>query len=163
MHWRALLCTVVMCLVTAAHLSSSANADPDIIGPAVITDGDTIKIDGQRIRLHGIDAPEAAQTCQADGEAWGCGQAATEALKNLTEGKEVRCEERDVDRYDRIVAVCCAGGVDLNEEMVRLGLALAYRRYSLDYVEEEEEAQAESVGMWRGEFVSPWEWRASQK
>ena len=56
-----------MCLVTAAHLSSPANADPDITGPAIVTDGDTIKIDGQRIRLHDIDAPESAQTCEVNG------------------------------------------------------------------------------------------------
>ena len=71
----------------------------------------------------------------------------------------MRCEERDIDRYERIVAVCYGGSVDLNEQMVRLGLALAYRRYSLDYVEAEEEAQADGAGMWHGEFVPPWEWR----
>ena len=154
---------LIIIVALSGVLITPAFAGPDIIGPAVITDGDTIKIDDQRIRLHGIDAPEATQACQVDGEPWDCGQAATGALETLTEGKEIRCEERDIDRYDRIIAVCYAGGVDLNEEMVRMGLALAYRRYSLDYVETEETAQRNGAGMWLGEFVPPWEWRQLNK
>jgi endonuclease YncB( thermonuclease family) len=151
---------IAVLLMTAMMvIALPVSAESDITGPAVITDGDTLKINDQRIRLHGIDAPESAQTCQVDGEPWDCGQAATEALESLTEGKEVRCEERDIDRYDRIVAVCYSGGMDLNEQMVRMGLALAYRRYSLDYVEAEKAAHIRSVGIWQGEFMPPWEWR----
>ena len=150
-------------IASTLFLSPPASSEPDIIGPAVITDGDTLKINRQRIRLHGIDAPESAQTCEVDGESWDCSQAATEALETLTEDKEIRCEERDIDRYDRIVAVCYASNVDLNEQMVRLGLALAYRRYSLDYVEAEEDAERVGAGMWQGEFVPPWEWRQLQR
>ncbi len=51
----------------------------------------------------------------------------------------------------------------MGEWMVSEGLALAYRRYSLDYVEEEAEAQAARRGTWAGEFVKPWEWRRGKR
>ncbi len=57
-------------------------------------------------------------------------------------------------------AVTCE---DLGEWMVSQGLTLAYRRYSLDYVEEEAEAQAARRGIWAGEFVKPWEWRRGKR
>ena len=47
--------------------------------------------------------------------------------------------------------------------MVANGLALAYRRYSLDYVDEEADAQAARRGIWVGEFVKPWEWRRGKR
>ncbi len=131
----------------------------DISGAASVIDGDTIEIHGQRIRLHGIDAPESGQVCLADGEEYPCGQKAALALAEKIGRKPVTCEERDIDRYGRIVAVCCLGGDDLNEWLVSEGWALAYRRYSQDYVDEEHEARTARRGIWRGEFVAPWDWR----
>ena len=69
------------------------------------------------------------------------------------------CREKDRDRYRRIVAVCYLGPKDLNAFMVSEGWALAYRRYSMDYVDDEEAAKSERKGIWRGEFVPPWKWR----
>ena len=71
----------------------------------------------------------------------------------------VTCKEKDRDRYRRIVAVCFMGTHDFNAMMVRQGWALAYRRYSMDYVDEEREARKAGAGLWRGEFVPPWKWR----
>ena len=76
--------------------------------------------------------------------------------------KTVRCEQRDVDRYGRIVAVCRLGGEDLNGWLVRNGYAVAYRRYSLDYVSAEDKARSERRGLWAGEFTLPWLWRRGQ-
>ncbi len=45
-------------------------------GPARVVDGDTLFVAGERIRLHGIDAPEKDQTCSIDGRDWACGIAA---------------------------------------------------------------------------------------
>lgn len=66
------------------------------------------------------------------------------------------------DRYKRIIARCTVAGEDLEKWMVANDLALAYRRYSTEYVAQEQAAQAARVGLWRGEFVPPWEWGAVQ-
>ncbi len=100
-------------------------------GTARVIDGDTLELKGARVRLHGIDAPESTQTCIADGRRWRCGQRAASALAQRISGQSVACKERDRDRYGRIVAVCRAGGKDLNAQMVSQGWALAYRQYSL--------------------------------
>ncbi len=122
-------------------------------------DGDTIEVAGQRVRLHGIDAPEADQTCRLGSQEWRCGLVATDQLIEATLGRDVRCEGRDRDRYGRIVAVCFVGDTDLNAWLTSEGWALAYRKYSLDYVDEEERARTSRKGLWRGEFITPWDWR----
>ncbi len=75
---------------------------------------------------------------------------------------EVTCQGDTRDRYGRLIAVCCAGGTDLNGAMVLQGWALAYRKYGVDYVDQEAVARDARVGMWRGEFVPPWEWRKNR-
>ncbi len=77
--------------------------------------------------------------------------------------RSVTCEDLGRDRYKRIIARCAAGGEDMGAWMVSHGLALAYRRYSLDYVGEEADAQAARRGVWAGEFVKPWEWRRGKR
>jgi len=132
----------------------------DITGKPRIVDGDTIEIAGERIRLHGIDAPETKQTCKDDdGKEWRCGQEATFALLFMIGYHWITCKGDERDRYGRLIAVCYAGPYDLNAKMVRQGWALAYRRYSMDYVKAETFAKSRREGMWRGEFEMPWEWR----
>ena len=126
---------ILVAITMLTQLSGTAIAD--ITGPAKVIDGDTIKVGGAKIRLHGIDAPESAQVCQANDQTYRCGAQATHALTKRIGGRSVSCEERDRDRYGRIVAVCKAGGEDLNAWLVSEGLALAYRRYSTDYVAQE--------------------------
>ena len=124
-------------------------------GQARVIDGDTLELGGARIRLYGIDAPESAQRCRAQGRLWACGREATRTLARLVRLKQVACEERDRDRYGRIVAVCTAAGRDLNAWMVAEGWAVAYRRYSRAYVATERRARAAKRGVWQGEFVPP--------
>ena len=116
-----------------------------------------------RIRLHGIDAPESAQTYRAGGKTWPCGAAARRALRERIAGWPVECAERDRDRYGRIVAVCRVDGADLNAWMVSQGWAVAYRKYSTDYVSHETSAKAARRGLWRGEFVEPSRWRRGER
>ena len=134
-----------------------------IVSIARVIDGDTIDISGQRIRLHGIDTPEAKQECQREGVTWLCGAAATKTLRGLISGSDVSCTKHDKDRYGRIVAVCHANGRDLNATMVLPGMALAYRKYSGDYTGQEASAKVARRGLWAGQFVAPWDWRRGKR
>ena len=117
---------IALCLLATPALA-------DVAGTATVIDGDTLEIQGQRIRLHGIDAPESRQLCRLDGKPWQCGRDAANALADRTASRPVACEELDRDRYGRIVARCTVAGEDLGAWMVQQGLALAYRRASLSH------------------------------
>jgi endonuclease YncB( thermonuclease family) len=132
----------------------------DISGKARVVDGDTLYIGSTKIRLHGIDAPEMKQTCRTSkGKKQLCGQLAKHALQKLVKGHSVTCKGKTRDRYKRLIAVCTVGPFIINAEMVKRGWALAYRIYSKDYVDDEDDARNREVGMWQGEFMKPWEWR----
>ena len=126
-----------------------------------VIDGDTIDLNGVRYRLHGIDAPEAGQTCAAaDGGVWACGQAALRKMESLVTGHRVSCTPHEKDMYGRWVASCVSDGVDVNGEMVFSGLAWAFRKYSMDYAKAEEVAHAEHIGVWQASTETPWDFRA---
>ncbi len=151
---RALI--IALCLLAAPALA-------DVTGPARVIDGDTLEIQDQRIRLHGIDAPESRQLCRLDGKPWQCGKDATKALVDKIAHRPVTCEDLGRDRYKRIIGRCAVAGEDIESWMVVNGWALAYRRFSLDYVDEEADAQTARRGIWAGEFVKPWEWRRGKR
>lgn len=130
------------------------------LADATVVDGDTIRVGGTTYRLHGIDAAETRQSC-ADG--WPAGVEAGRALAALVAGKTVACEPRTMDRYGRTVAVCRADGVDLSAAMVRAGHALAFVRYSADYLPQEGEARSARVGVHAHDCAAPWDWRAQQR
>jgi endonuclease YncB( thermonuclease family) len=125
-----------------------------------ITDGDTLKQGGVTYRLWGIDAPESNQVCP---DGWPAGSLATTRLKELTAGRSIVCQEKDHDRYGRIVAICRASGEDLGAIMVREGFAWAFMRYSSDYVGAERQAKAAKLGVHAHGCEPPWEWRAQRK
>ena len=137
-----------------------STAHADITGKPRVIDGDTIHIGDTKIRLHGIDAPEMKQTCRTSkGKEQMCGVLAKQALERLVKGQDVTCKGDTRDRYKRLIAVCYVGQLNTNEQMVADGWALAYRRYSTDYVRAETLAKSRREGMWRTEFVPPWKWR----
>ena len=108
----------------------------ELTGVASIIDGDTLEIHGKRIRLHGIDTPESRQTClDSAGKPWRCGQKAALALADRVGRRTVRCEGKKHDRYKRLIAVCYQDKIDLNAWLVSEGWAVAYRKYSEDYVD----------------------------
>lgn len=138
-------------LLTILVLLLPVSALADVQGTATVVDGDTIEIHSQRIRLHGIDAPEWAQLCFIGGKRWSCGRDAANILFDLIAQRPVRCVERDRDRYRRIV--------DLGAWMVSTGLAVAYRKFSMDYDSQERLAKKAKAGIWGSEFILPWKWR----
>ena len=132
-------------------------------GLAGAIDGDTLEVNGVRVRLHGIDAPEHDQPCWFRRQRWPCGLEAKRVLANQLHGRQVVCEVRDRDVHGRIVATCSIAGRDINAWMVEEGWALAYRRYSHAYVVQEARAQRGRRGLWRSQFVPPWEWRETRR
>ena len=147
---------LILCLL---FLSPPVTAQT-FTGVASVTDGDSLEIRGTRIRLHGIDAPESRQFCtRPSGQSWRCGQQAALALSDRIGRRSVSCVARDTDRYGRTIAVCSQNGIDLNAWMDAEGWAVAYRRYSLDYVSADTEARSAGRNIWSGTFVMPWDWR----
>ena len=147
-------------------LAVSANAGESLTGIPRVVDEDTFVIKGERIRLKGIDAPESKQRCQGGSGNWyPCGQRSTEYLRDRIAGKPVSCQlDPERDRYGRALGTCfTSDGTNLQAWLVRNGLALAYRRYSMRYVNEEVAAQASRSGMWNGEFIPPWRWRKGER
>ncbi|HEY0418780.1 MAG TPA: thermonuclease family protein [Acetobacteraceae bacterium] len=134
-------------------------ADTVLRGEARIVDGDTLDVAGRRIRLFGVDAPEHAQTCTRARASYPCGEEARAALRRMVAGEEISCRVRDNDRYGRLVAVCFAGGRDVNEALVEQGWAVAYRTYSTAYVAAEDRAREGRKGIWAGNFERPQDWR----
>ncbi len=151
-------------VLLACFLLACNPALADVYGLAVITDGDTLKIGSERVRLFGIDAPEGRQSCEREGVSWLCGQEAGRFLRSLVAGQEITCVEKERDRYGRKVATCALpDGRDIGAVMVGAGLALAYRRYGGKlYDTPEAEAKAAKRGLWAGTFIRPWEWRKAQ-
>jgi len=162
--WRAVVVVVVGAAAFFVRSSCSTQAVADqIIGAATVIDGDTIRIDDMRIRLHGIDAPETAQSCNAaGGGTWACGIEATRELRAALSEREVNCQPVTLDRYGRTVARCFVGTIDVQADMVRRGLAWAFVKYSRDYVSEESEARAAHRGIWQVETQTAWDFRATR-
>ena len=142
--------------------------DFNIVGKATVIDGDTITINKYKIRFSGIDAPEKnyrgqTQFCKGPKGVWACGKKASSALRQLINGQEVQCTDEGKDRYGRTLSICYANGMDLQAEMVRSGMAVAYLRYSNRYENEQIEAMIAQVGIWGGPFVEPEQWRIQNR
>jgi endonuclease YncB( thermonuclease family) len=126
-------------------------------GRAHVIDGDTIEIEGRRLRLMGIDAPEGSQTCERQSRTYDCGSEATRALTQIINGQSVRCEGSRQDRYGRALVICMVGRTDVGREMVYQGWAVA--EFAALYDSEEASARAARRGMWQGAFQRPKDWR----
>jgi endonuclease YncB( thermonuclease family) len=133
----------------------------EITGPARAVDGDSLEMTGTRIRLFGIDAPEAQQTCQRGGTEWACGQEAASIMAELVEGKQVSCQAQDTDAYGRLVSVCTADRLDLAKVMIDAGLAVALPQFSDRYVAAEARAREQRTGIWNSTFAMPADYRSA--
>ncbi|WP_188569612.1 thermonuclease family protein [Youhaiella tibetensis] len=127
-----------------------------LAGQAHVSDGDTISINGQRVRIVGIDAPELDQTCtDKAGSAWRCGREAREHLVALIGKAPVTCASEGRDKYGRVLGRCEAGGADLGAAMIEAGFAVSYD----DYKVRETLARIDRRGIWAGSFETPQKWR----
>ncbi len=158
---RSLLCLVFV--LSAGCVS----AEGETAGPgasATVVDGDTLEVNGQRIRIWGVDAPESAQVCERDGEEYRCGLASAAALSDWVARRPATCVEVERDQYDRSVARCSVEGEDVGAWLVLNGHALDYRHYSRGaYAREEARARTAGLGVHGGRFDAPWEWRRAQR
>jgi endonuclease YncB( thermonuclease family) len=126
----------------------------------LIIDGDTLRLDGVEIRLEGIDAPEWDQICsKADGKEFWCGASAMQKLSKIISQGPLTCNSDGLDRYGRILAHCVVGQIDINREMVSSGYAMAYVKYSGEYLADENVAKEQKSGLWAGFWQEPWKWR----
>ena len=134
-----------------------------IIGEPRVIDGDTIAVDGERIRLWGMDAPELRQTCQGSVMPIPCGEIARDHLIVLIHSQPVRCDTRGRGYYGRHLGVCYEGPSDLNARMVDDGWAVIDPRYPSSYQAQQDGARAARRGVWATEFELPWVWRRMQR
>lgn len=156
-------CGVDLLVASIASIALVVAATGARAQEARLIDGDTFRMGDQSYRLHGIDAPELAQQCASDGGgSWPCGRAAASHLKELLARSPLECEGRGHDDYDRIIAVCHAGGGDIGEAMVLAGMAWAFTRFSHDYTAQEASAQAQEKGIWQAPTQSAEGFRAER-
>jgi endonuclease YncB( thermonuclease family) len=156
----ALLAASIPSMHATARVATAPRPEQISMGRASVIDGDTLELQGLRIRLAAVDAPESRQTCRQAGHSWPCGRRAAFALADLIGARAVTCRWRDHDRYRRAVARCEAAGTDLGGWMVEHGWALAFRKYGLSYLPQEDAAREARRGLWAGSFVPPWALRA---
>ena len=124
-----------------------------------ITDGDTIKVNGEKIRFSGIDTPELKQTCIKQGVKKPCGMTAKQILIDKIADNNVTCVKEGKDQYKRTLAECFVNNQSLSSYLVRSGYAFAYRRYSKKFILDEDYDKFNKLGMWSMEFDYPWEWK----
>ena len=124
-----------------------------------VVDGDTIHLNGEKIRFTGIDTPELKQTCINQGIIDPCGVTAKEILIDKISDNEVECVSEGKDQYKRTLAECFVNNESLSSYLVRSGYAFAYRKYSKKFISDEDYAKANKIGMWSMKFDYPWDYR----
>ena len=134
-----------------------------------VIDGDSIHLNGEKIRFSGIDTPESyyrgkRQKCVFNKIEVFCGYWSKIVLIEKIGNNKVHCIKEDKpDQYNRILAECFVNNESLSKYLVRSGYAFAYRRYSKKFIEDEEYAKANRLGLWQTEFQFPWDFRKSKK
>ncbi|MBF0153586.1 MAG: thermonuclease family protein [Magnetococcales bacterium] len=147
---------------------SQSGVPSSITGTAKVADGDTLTVNGRKIRLHGVDAWELRQSCpDGSGKPFPCGKLATAFLKDKIKNKQIECKPQVRDRYERLVGRCSLDGQDLGAMLVEHGWAVAYVHYSTSYLPLEQQAKNQRLGGWRGlplhEPTPPKTWRMTNK
>ena len=124
-----------------------------------VIDGDTVHLNGEKIRFSGIDTPELKQMCNKNGIEKQCGIKAKQILIDKIGNNNVECISEGKDQYKRTLAECFVNNESLSSYLVRSGYAFAYRKYSKKFIEDENYAKANKIGMWSMQFEYPWDFR----
>tara|TARA_Y100000741_G_C17885152_1_gene408761 strand:+ start:27 stop:506 length:480 start_codon:yes stop_codon:yes gene_type:complete len=124
-----------------------------------VIDGDTIYLNGEKIRFSGIDTPEIKQTCTKNNEIIECGIFAKELLIKIIGNNKINCIREGKDQYKRTLAECFVNDLSLSSYLVKNGYAFAYRKYSKKFIVDEDFAKSNKHGMWSMKFEYPWDWR----
>ena len=161
---------IFLILIITCFLSQTLNST-EIYGIPKIIDGDTVHINNKKIRLERIDAPEIKQQCKKPfikisaligfqfSKSYSCGIISKKKLMDKVDNSKIRCISSSRDKYKRYLATCYKEKINLNKWMVRNGHAVAYKRYSKDYVRDEDFANENKLGLWEGSFMMPEKWR----
>ena len=147
----------VLCLLSSLFLFSNNLFASHV----TIIDGDTIRLGDVKIRFSGIDAPEINQTCVASEGKVACGKISKDILIAKVTNNKISCSDEGKDVYGRILGECFVNGESLSSYLVREGFAFAYRKYSNKYIQDEEYAKFNNLGMWSMEFEYPWDYRSN--
>ncbi len=161
---------ISLILIISSFLAQTLSGT-EIYGLPKIIDGDTVHINTKKIRLEGIDAPETKQQCKKPflkisaiigfefNKNYSCGVIAKKKLIEKIDNSKIKCISSSRDRYKRFLATCYKDKINLNKWMVRNGFAVAYKKYSKDYLRDEEYAKENKLGVWKGPFIMPEKWR----
>ena len=145
----------ILCLLSSLFLFSNNLFASHV----TVIDGDTIRLGDVKIRFSGIDAPEINQTCVASEGKVACGKISRDLLIEKVTNNKISCTDEGKDFYGRVLGECFVNGESLSAYLVREGFAFAYRKYSNKYIEDEEYAKFNKLGMWSMEFQYPWDYR----
>ena len=145
----------ILCLLSSLFLFSNNLFASHV----TVIDGDTIRLGDVKIRFSGIDAPEINQTCVASEGKVACGKISRDLLIEKVTNNKISCTNEGKDFYGRVLGECFVNGESLSSYLVREGFAFAYRKYSNKYIEDEEYAKFNKLGMWSMEFQYPWDYR----
>ena len=149
---KFILCSLSSLFLFSNNLSASH---------VTVIDGDTIRLGDVKIRFSGIDAPEINQTCVASEGKVACGKISRDLLIEKVTNNKISCTDEGKDFYGRVLGECFVNGESLSSYLVREGFAFAYRKYSNKYIEDEEYAKFNKLGMWSMEFQYPWDYRSN--
>ncbi|MEM7171126.1 MAG: thermonuclease family protein [Pseudomonadota bacterium] len=159
-------------ILTTLSISMSAPSGAAMAQEVQVFDGETLSLDGSVYRLYGVDAPEMDQYCIFRNRLFPCGQIAKDALTDMISESQIRCravrdlytvQSEQVDNDEAVVARCTANGYDLSKGMADTGWAMAHPKTGQRYRAIQLNAREAERGLWRGDFVMPWEWRQGRR
>ena len=150
---KIIITFLISALIFVFTISSLKRSDPKIV------DGDTIHLNGKKIRFSGIDTPELKQTCIKNGVKNSCGIMAKQILINKIADYKISCVIEGKDQYKRVLAECFVNNESLSSYLVKSGYAFAYRKYSKKFISDEDYARINKLGMWSMKFDFPWDFR----